>query len=336
MNPEVSVILPVFNAEKYVGEAIRSILNQTFPNFELLIINDGSRDSSQKVIDSFSDPRIIKIQQENIGLAATLNKGMALCRSPLIARQDNDDISHPQRLQLQFTEMQKRPGLALLGTCATIVNESNKETGREHLHPAEDAILKFRLLFRNPFVHSTVMFRKEVAEHVGGYDYDLRTFEDFNLWSKISRVAEVANLPQRLLRYREVSTGMSKQTKDYVERVRWQATENLLELDSSLSAEEGQRIADMVNGFFLQHEDYRGQWNFLTETLSRIKSILTQRYNLSSEMLSQEERYLRNSFRRHYYNLVLRSAATSKRQKFTARVMRQWLYFTHRSLFSGS
>src|SRR4051812_15533497 len=118
--PKISVLLPVYNAEPYLKEAIDSVLQQTFADFELIIINDGSKDRSADIIKSYTDKRILFIDQENIGLSATLNKGIALARGEYIARQDNDDISRPERFRKQVTYLDAHPRTMLLGTAAEI------------------------------------------------------------------------------------------------------------------------------------------------------------------------------------------------------------------------
>ncbi|MFN6039864.1 MAG: glycosyltransferase, partial [Bacteroidota bacterium] len=225
-HPEVSVILPVFNAEKYLAESIKSILNQSFTNFELIIINDGSTDKSSEIIKSFSDIRIVYIEQLNMGLANTLNKGVSLAKGKYIARQDNDDISYPERFQKQFSYLENNAEIALIGTRARIVNEMGEPTGRNHLHPTNPNVLKLDLLFDNPFVHSSIFVRKDILLKVGGYYSSSDFFEDYNLWSRISYHYKVANLPEILLDYREVNTGMSKTSDSYSKKVFNQCVRN--------------------------------------------------------------------------------------------------------------
>ena len=225
--PLVSVILPVYNAEKYLADSIRSILSQRFENFEFIILNDGSTDQSSEIVKSFSDSRIRYFEHANKGLANTLNKGIELSRGKYIARQDNDDISHPERLGLQVEFLEKNTEYALVGSSASIMDENGSDTGRKHLHPCQSSHLKLELVFDNPFVHSSVMFRKEAIVKVGLYDPDTRFFEDHNLWSRVSYQYKVANLPDFLLQYREVGTGMSKTTSNYIRRVQNQCKLNL-------------------------------------------------------------------------------------------------------------
>ena len=208
---QVSVLLPVYNCPAYVGAAIESILAQTLNKFELIIIDDGSSDNTPEAISRYDDPRIRHYRQANQGLAATLNRAIGLARAPLLARQDQDDISLPDRLAKQVAYMQAHPECGLLGTWAQIM-EIEKLSDRFHRHPTDPGELRYHLLFNNPFVHSSVMLRKSVLDQIGGYstDPERQPPEDYELWSRISRVAEVSNIPESLLIYREIPSSMSR------------------------------------------------------------------------------------------------------------------------------
>lgn len=208
--PMVSVILPVYNGERYLAEAIDSILRQTYTNFELIVINDGSRDGSAQCVAGFDDPRILYFDQENMGLAATLNRGLSLARGEFVARQDQDDISLSNRFAEQVVFLEKNPDYGMVGTWAEIFSESEAKK-RYHYHPIDNLELKFHLHFRNPFVHSSMMLRKQTVYDVGCYATDpaRQPPEDYELWSRMARHAKIANIPQVLVRYREVETGMS-------------------------------------------------------------------------------------------------------------------------------
>jgi glycosyltransferase involved in cell wall biosynthesis len=211
MNPFVSVVLPVYNCPQYVGEAIQSILDQSFTDFELIVIDDGSTDSTPTVLRRYTDPRIRCTRQENRGLAATLNRGIELARGRYIARQDQDDISLPERIRKQVAYLDAHPMCALVGVWAEIWRESNK-TDRAHRHPSDNSTLKFELLFNNPFVHSSVMLRKSALDHLGAYSTDpgRQPPEDYELWSRIAREYEVGNIPEMLHIYRETGGSMSR------------------------------------------------------------------------------------------------------------------------------
>lgn len=227
--PHISVVLPVYNGTRYLRAAVESILAQTFADFECIIIDDGSRDDSAAVVASIDDPRIRFHRQANIGLAATLNRGISLAQGKYIVRQDQDDLSDPRRLALQVAFMDSHPDCALLGTRATIMAD-DAPTGRYHDHPLDDTVLKLDLLFNNPFVHSSVMLRRDMVLEIGGYATDLarQPPEDYELWSRLARRFTVANLNQRLVHYREVSSSMSRDGENpFLEKLLLISSENI-------------------------------------------------------------------------------------------------------------
>lgn len=210
--PEISVILPVFNGEKFLKKSIESILSQSHKNFELIIVNDGSTDGSSGIISSFDDYRISYIEQQNQGLGATLNTMINFSKASLIARQDQDDISSSERLEKQVNEFKQDASLVLVGGWARIIDENGDYTGRCHKHPLKDEELRFHLLFDNPFVHSAVLFHKEAWAQAGFYcSKNSGQFpEDFDLWQRLSKVGKIRNVREFLLNYRTTKTGMSE------------------------------------------------------------------------------------------------------------------------------
>jgi hypothetical protein len=210
-SPRVSVVLPVYNGAAFVERAVRSVLTQTFPDFELIVVDDGSTDGTADVLARLSDPRVRVVSQTNKGLSATLNLAIDLCRGTYLARQDHDDLSRPTRLAQQVSFLDAHPRCGLLGTRAEIY-EGDAPGGRFHDHPLSHEALAFALLFDNPFVHSSVMVRTAVLRRLGGYSTDPRRQppEDYELWSRIARSERMANLPERLVVYREVASSLSR------------------------------------------------------------------------------------------------------------------------------
>ncbi len=211
--PKISVLLPVYNGEKYLKESIDSILQQTFSDFELLVISDGSTDESHRIIESYTDKRIRFIKNEkNKGLIFTLNRGLGEARGKYIARMDQDDISIPSRLQEQYDFLERNTGVALVGGWAEIIDENNNHLGYKRL-PSEYFLIKFELLFRNPFIHSTIFFRKEIIQRLGGYNKDYEHAEDYELYSEMSDKYKIVNLPKILLKFRVHSQSIGQVSK---------------------------------------------------------------------------------------------------------------------------
>jgi len=214
--PEVSVVLPTYNGADHLHEAIDSILVQEGVDLELIVIDDASSDDSVAIAASFRDPRVRVLGlPENVGLASALNHGIAMSRAALIARQDQDDISAPLRLRRQLDLLTAKPEVVLVGSWASIIKPDN--SGRwvhagEHRHPPDDSHLRLKLLWNNPFVHSSVMFRRQAALDVGGYGTDPVASwpEDYDLWSRLADVGSLANVPEFLLTYRQTPAGMSE------------------------------------------------------------------------------------------------------------------------------
>ncbi len=215
--PLVSVILPAYNAAKYIKAAVESILQQTYTRLELIVINDGSDDDTAEVLSQFTDMRLTVIHQQNAGMGATLNKALDLCRGEFIARQDGDDISKPERIEKQVQYLLEHPECALLGTAAEIIDEKGIPTGFFHQHAIGSEELKFDLNFDNPFVHSSVMFKRSVIQQCGAYDLSIAPLvQDYDLWTRIAEKHRINNLEEPLQLYRQVNTGMSANVaKDY-------------------------------------------------------------------------------------------------------------------------
>lgn len=205
--PKVSVLMAVYNGDRYLREAIDSILGQTFQDFEFLIINDGSTDRTREVILSYDDPRIRLVDNEhNLGLTQSLNRGLMLAKGEFVARQDGDDISEPERLAKQVAFLEANPEVALLGTWYKKIDAQGSLIGLREL-PCDYTQIRWSLLFFCPLVHSAVMLRKPtVVEQLGTYDESFSYSQDYEFWSRIARHFPVANLNEPLVQYR-VSPG---------------------------------------------------------------------------------------------------------------------------------
>jgi glycosyltransferase involved in cell wall biosynthesis len=198
--PVISVVLPVYNGEKYVAEAIDSILNQTFTDFELIIINDGSTDNSLQVLQECQkyDARIRLISRENIGLVATLNEGLDLARGAWIARMDQDDIALPQRFEKQLQWLAKT-GADICGSWIAFFGNEKRPVRK---HPHTDVGIKAEMLFGPGFAHPTVMMKTALVI-LERYNSAWEKAEDYDLWERAVRSGWLmTNVPEVLLFYR--------------------------------------------------------------------------------------------------------------------------------------
>lgn len=201
--PAVSVLMSVYNGERFLAEAVESILTQTFPDFEFLIIDDGSTDSTAEILAAYArgDSRVRVVSQKNKGRTASLNEGIQLARGKYIARMDADDISLPQRLEKQLEFMTAHPETVLLGTAVEWMTQAGQIFRVENF-PGGDAELREALRRENPFRHPTILMRKETVVAVRGYRQLFDESEDYDLWLRMAEVGQVASLDEPLVKYR--------------------------------------------------------------------------------------------------------------------------------------
>jgi len=200
--PMITILMPAYNAQKYIAAAITSALNQSFTDFELLIINDGSTDDTQKIIHSFNDKRIRLINQSNQGVSAALNHGLTKANANYIARFDADDISYPLRLEKQYHFLIENPEYILVGSDAEYI-DMNGEFVFTHRYAGYSSDEIKRLDYHIcPFSHATVFYKKQAVIDAGMYDVNAHNFEDHLLWRKLISLGKVHNLAENLVQYR--------------------------------------------------------------------------------------------------------------------------------------
>lgn len=222
-NPKVSVILPVYNCEKYLQYAIESILEQTFKDFEFIIINDGSTDQSREIIESYQklDSRIKVINQKNQGLTKSLNKGISISKGDYIARMDADDISFPQRFEKQVAYLDSHPDVGLVGVWTEYFSDEVPFIGHSRFVGDSSKILQYLISHGNCFVHSSVMFRRKIIEKVGAYDKRLTKSQDYELWLRIATVTKLAFIPEILHRHRITVDSVSEKNAFETAKNNW-------------------------------------------------------------------------------------------------------------------
>jgi len=236
--PKVTVLMPVYNAGRFLREAIDSILAQTFTDFEFLIIDDGSTDGSQSIIRSYDDSRIKFVQNENnLGVAATLNRGLDLAWGEHIARMDADDISLPRRLEKQIRFMEDKPEVGVSGTWIRLFGDQPRVVDR---CPVGASVVKAYLLFDNPMSHPSVIMRHEVMKKFNlHYDPAFSRTEDYDLWSRASQYFSMDNLPEPLVKFRFHNQSITSTTeKEMKEQTKKILQRELNKLDISSTEEE--------------------------------------------------------------------------------------------------
>jgi len=198
--PLVSVVLAVFDGDKYLGDALGSILGQSFRDFEFIVINDGSTDNTAGILQHYAqrDDRLVVVHQENRGLIAALNRGCQLVRGKYIARLDADDMSVPDRFAKQVDFLDRHPTVAVLGGALKLINPTGV-TFYEWRCPLDDRQIKEALHRGNCMRHSAVMMRKDAFDATGGYRRSFLHAEDYDLWLRMAERFEMANLPDVLV-----------------------------------------------------------------------------------------------------------------------------------------
>lgn len=207
--PRVTVLMPVYNSERFIRAAIESVLRQDFSDFEFLIIDDGSVDDTPKILASYNDPRIrVHRHDVNRGLIQALNLGLAETHSPYVARMDADDIAAPSRLRCQWQWLERHPDVAVLGTAAIRIDPDSRYLERMVSVSAPTDVAQRLMQGSCPIVHSSVMARTNVLQMLGGYRQQFVHAEDYDLWLRVLEHHQIAILPKPLMFYRTNPQGI--------------------------------------------------------------------------------------------------------------------------------
>lgn len=206
--PTISVLMPVYNCRDYLELSLHSILTQSFTNFELVIINDGSTDETELILSTIKDPRVRIYTSKKMGITRSLNEGMKVCKGKYIARQDGDDVSHPKRLEIQYKILEENPHYALATCFVEKIDASGGMLGIEKT-PISQQTLKNTLEIYNCITHGSVMVRKDAVLEVGGYRNVFELSQDYDLWLRMIEQFEFSVIPVVLYQYRKNPTGVS-------------------------------------------------------------------------------------------------------------------------------
>jgi glycosyltransferase involved in cell wall biosynthesis len=208
-SPLVTILMPVCDGEQFLREAIGSILAQTFTDFEFLIVDDASADSSRSIVLGYDDPRIrLLVNDRNLGVTRTLNRGVQQARGRYLARMDADDVSMPERLERQVAHLDANPDCAVVTTFAQIIDADSVPQGEAcvDLSPEE---LDWELQLQNRLIHGAVMMRTDVVRRLGAYDEKMKRAQDYDLWLRISDEHAIHTLPEFLYSWRQHDQGIS-------------------------------------------------------------------------------------------------------------------------------
>jgi len=242
--PLVTVLMPAYNAEKYIGEAIASVLSQAFTDFELLIINDGSTDETRQIIELFTDARIRLINQTNQGVAAALNIGLLNAKADLIARFDADDICLPERLGMQYGFLKNNIDYVMVGSNAEYVDRKGEFVFTGRMVACIDEDIRKLILYSCPLIHSTIMYRKKAVIEAGSYNMHAYAFEDHLLWSKLLGYGKACNLLCTLVKVRLAPESVSIDEKWRTKRFHEIKSDSIRKGD--ISEQEGKELAHIL------------------------------------------------------------------------------------------
>ncbi|MDQ3111061.1 MAG: glycosyltransferase [Bacteroidota bacterium] len=263
VSPLVSVLMPVYNGEKYLRCAIESILAQTFTDFEFIIINDGSTDTSEEIISSYNDPRIRYFRNDsNLKLIATLNKGLDLCNGKYIARMDADDFSFPERFENQVKFMESNPEYGLCGADIEIEGKT-----KSWIAIGDNDFIRFCFLFHNPFNHPVSIIRTSVIRnHKLYYPDDYVHAEEYIFWLDILSFSKGTNLDKKLLKYRlhdgQVSSKFRNDQREMGQRIRLELFKQIVPYSTAGMRKAHLVIAEMTSQVLEKSSFEQIQFNF--------------------------------------------------------------------------
>ncbi|MEM8864346.1 MAG: glycosyltransferase [Planctomycetota bacterium] len=218
--PTVSVIMAVYNGDRFLREAVDSVLAQTFTDFELVVVDDGSTDQSPAMLDSYaaSDERVVLLRQENQGLTKSLNTAIAAARGKYLARMDGDDICLPERFAKQVAFLDSHPEVALVGTGMHSIDASGDRLGTRRLESDHAKLDAAHMLGGSSLVHPSIMVRAAAMAQIGGYAEQYRTSQDLDLFLRLAEVGTLTNLTEPLLLYRWHDDNISVRKADQQDR----------------------------------------------------------------------------------------------------------------------
>jgi glycosyltransferase involved in cell wall biosynthesis len=230
--------MPVWNGERYLREAVDSILGQTFRRFEFIVLDDGSTDGTAEILGQYAgDPRLRVVPLNHGGIVHALNRGIAESRSSWIARMDCDDVAHPERLEKQWHAVSTAPDVVLCYTRVKLVGDPIYIPGKLPRFPRSEVMLRLLLCFQCPIAHPSTLLRKEAVLAAGGYKPEERHAEDYALWARMMARGRFVGIPEFLLNLRVHGGSISKRAAEtqlqLADRIRAEIISNLFQNDAA-------------------------------------------------------------------------------------------------------
>jgi glycosyltransferase involved in cell wall biosynthesis len=304
-SPLVSIIMPVYNTEKYVAETIESILSQTYKNFEFIIVNDGSTDRTDEIISNFSDSRIKYIKcEKNLGIVDVLNKALTYTTGKYISRSDADDLSSPDKLKMEVEFLETHPEFGIVGTNYQFITHDGTK-GRKIDLPETNEDITFAINFINPFMNSSILARAAVMKKFG-YEKSFEYAEDYRIWYQIAQESKCANLPVYSVLYRIHESNISrlnrKKSNEGVKRIQ---REGLQKMGIDFTEKELDIHCDFLtfnHNAFRKDEDFEALENWLVKLID----------NLRAKGLIKKGNYFESMINDRWFATCLNSGHTKK------------------------
>ena len=309
--PRVSVLMSVYNGERYLRDSIESIANQTFRDYEFVIVDDGSVDNTWGILEEYAayDARIVLLRNKvNIGLTRSLNKGLASARGGYIARQDADDVSLPERLEKQIEFLEANPETVLVASDVGYIDHENRQLGRSARTGDPDLVAWYLLFYNHLGGHSQVVFRRSAVMDLGGYCEALRYSQDYELWLRLVKVWDIVILPDVLLQWRIHGQNISVTAKS--EQRSYSLANSRRGIRELIGEELSLEQVDELREFWLGRFQNSGRVDYVHRALKRIYRAFLQRRSDRTPLQPELPRNLRiiigKQFLRWVHSLSMR------------------------------
>lgn len=295
--PKITVLMSVFNGEKFIRESIDSILSQTYKDFEFIIINDCSKDKTAKILSSYNDTRIKIIHNnKNIGLTKSLNIGLQLAKGKYIARMDSDDISINNRLEVQYNYLENNPQTGMVSCWVQLIDDQGKNLLIWDKYNYEEEIY-YALNFRNCIAHSSVMFRKDIIMKIGGYNENILLAQDYELWYRLSKKTKIYKIQDVFIKWRKTKLGLSSKFQKYQKNSAFALAKEIIEFNikTELSEEKIQVLQSNTVNCSIDIQSIIYALEIFNENLLLKEDVLIKKMGLNKRKIIKLMKYKINS-----------------------------------------